>query len=257
MATTHEGCLAMQKASKRAGRVILYGLQLRYAARYGDLVRAVRSGRIGAPRYISLLEYRGDWNNLDVWLYREPKSGRELNWRYSQAASGGTLNEKCCHYFDILNWIAGGVPERISCGGGLNVYSGRETWDHASVHLEYPGGVKAVHSLCMCSAHRLDLQVIGTEGSLQLMADHMLLAKRGARDGEKLPLTPEVGHGERGPARGTETAVLRMYADFLQCVRDGKQPAVSAESAVAASKMAFLSERSAAQRREVAWDALG
>jgi len=255
LATTLRSAEAVRKAAEGAKQTVLFGLQLRYAHRYGDLVKTVRSGRIGTPKYVSLIEFRGDWNRNNVWLYRDPKTGKEMNWRFSQAASGGTLNEKYCHYFDIVNWIMGSVPRRILATGGLNHYPMRETWDHATVSLEYPGGARASHELCMYGPHRLELQVIGDDGSLRVMEDHLLLEKTGAGVGEKIPLTPEVGHGERGPAgRAIESAVVRMYADFLESVKTGKKPSVTPEIAAASSKLAFLSERSAFLGRAVGWD---
>lgn len=149
MATTSRDCEEMRAAAERSDRVLLLGLQLRYASRYRELQALVEGGRIGRPRYMSFVELRGDWNNSNVWLYRDPASGREMNWRFSQTASGGALNEKVCHYFDILNWLAGAAPERVSAQGGLNCYSGRETWDHATTSLSTrAGSAHAIRSAC-------------------------------------------------------------------------------------------------------------
>lgn len=253
MATSWKDCQAMKQAAAASRKVVLYGLQLRYSNRFGDLQKIVRSGRVGAPKFLTHTEFRGDWNNNNVWQYVEPKSGRRMNWRYSQAASGGTLNEKDCHYFDILNWLVGALPKRITARGGLAFYKDRETWDNAGVTLDYPGGVRAVHSLSLFAPNRFDLEVIGETGSLQLMPDHVLCEQRGAPP-EKIPLTPEVGHGVRGPAAGVETAVVRMYEDFAACVRTGQSPRVDVDTVMASSKIAFLAERSAALNRTVDWN---
>lgn len=259
MATTLEDGRAMQRAGDASNRVVHYAMQLRYAHRYQELRRMIEAGKIGAPKYLLLAEFRGDWNNRDVWQYTDPKSGRTMNWRYSQVASGGTLNEKCCHYFDILNWMMGGVPQRITGEGGQSVYRDRETWDHANVSLEYPNGAKASLGLCMFGPHRLDLQIIGEEGSLHLPTQNseVLFQKRGARDAEEIKLTQEIGHGERGPQKGIETAVLRMYEDFSASVRDGKKPFVDAAKALASCQVAFRAQESNARQGEVAWDATG
>jgi predicted dehydrogenase len=256
MATSLDGCRMMRRVIDGSDRVVLFGLQLRYAGRYRDLYQQIKAGKIGRPRFLSLLEYRGDWNDTNVWQYKDPRSGKEMNWRFSQAATGGTLNEKACHFLDLLNWMAGGLPERISCQGGVNVYRGRETWDHATVHLTYPGDMKAVHAMCLYGPPRVDLQIIGEEGSLQLLPEHILFQKRGARDAEQIALTPEVGHVERqmGQSSTLETAVLRMYEDFLDCVKRKKKPVVTPDLALIASKMAFLAERSSQRQRELPWE---
>ena len=64
-------------------------------------------GKIGKPKYIVQNCSRGDWNlSPNVWQYADPKlaGGKPRNWRFSHAASGGTLNEFSCHYFDLLHW---------------------------------------------------------------------------------------------------------------------------------------------------------
>ena len=56
---------------------------------------------------------RGDWNrSKNVWQYADPKlaDGKPRNWRFSYAATGGTLNEFSVHYLDLLHWYAGGLP---------------------------------------------------------------------------------------------------------------------------------------------------
>ncbi len=256
MATTWEECLAMKKAEDDSERVVMYGLQLRYSRRYRQLREIIQSGKIGAPQYVLLPEYRGDWNRGNVWRYTDPVTGKQMNWRFSQVASGGTLNEKMCHYFDIINWMLDDVPTRIYGNGGITHYEdGRETWDHASVHLEYRNGVKALVSLCMFGPKRLDPQIIGEEGSLLLLKECVLFQGTGpnAKKQEEISLTKEVGHGQKG----TETAVLEMYQDFRDCVKNGRKPHVDAEKAMPSSKIAWLAELSAERHAETAWDELG
>jgi hypothetical protein len=101
----------------------------------------------------------------------------------------------------------------------------------------------------------VDFQVIGEEGSLQLLPEHMLFQKRGTRDAEQIALTPEVAHMERGMGQGAlETAVLRMYEDFLDSVKRKRKPLVTPDLALIASKMAFLAELSSQKQRDLPWE---
>ncbi len=256
LATSHQESLELQKLSDASPQIIQYGLQLRYSSRFAELKRLVQSGRVGVPKYFHIAEFRGDWNNKNVWLYTDPKTGRKINWRYSQKASGGTLNEKCCHYFDILNWLADDVPRTVFCHGGNSIYTDRETWDNASLTLQYTNDLQATFGLCMFGPNRLDLQVIGTEGSLAVAAEEatILWHRRNNRNGEKLPIPAEIGHGQGG--RGNETAVLRLYEDFRDNIHAGRQPIFDTRAAVNASKVAFLGELSHTEKATVAWDQL-
>ena len=253
MAVSYDQCKAMKRAGEeRPSQVVLYTMQLRYSQRWSELRKAIEAGKIGRPRYAIFAEHRGDWAGGDVWKYQEPRTGKAINWRYSHAATGGTLNEKVCHYFDILNWMADAVPQRVLCSGGINVYNdGRDTWDHASTTMDYPGGFRAIHGLCMYAPNRLDLQIVGDEASIHVMSDHLLLHARKGKP-EPLALPQEVLHGQR--RAGQETAVLRMYQDFLDCVQNNKQPWMDADKAMASSKIAWLGELSSEKQKAVQWE---
>ena len=205
MAASFEECKAMQKAIAGSSQVVLFSMQLRYSPHYQALRQAIEAGRIGRPKYALMAEFRGDWNNKDVWLYKHPKTGVSMNWRFSHAASGGTLSEKVCHYFDILAWMLGENPASVQCEGGIAQYhDGRDTWDYATTVLRYPSGATATHSLCMFGPHRMDLQIIGEEGSIKSSNEspNLLLEARGRHEELKPP--EETRHGERGPAAGQE-----------------------------------------------------
>jgi predicted dehydrogenase len=256
MAVSVEECKAMKEAAaQRPDQVVLYTMQLHYSPRFAVMRKCIDEGKIGKPKHMLFAEYRGDWNRGDVWQYDDPKQGK-VNWRFSQAASGGTLNEKVCHYFDILHWMAGGLPQRVSCRGGISVYKdGRDTWDHATTTLTYADGLQATHDLCMFGPKRLDLEVIGDEGSL-FMDEKGLTLKKGKTQ-EAIELPDEIAHGERGQAKGQETAVLKMYQDFIDCVKNNKKPWMDADKAMASSKTAWLGELSNERKREVGWDDIG
>ena len=260
MAVSIDECRAMRAAQeKHPEQIVLYAMQLRYAGVWATLRKEIEKGTIGKPKHLLFAEFRGDWNSGDVWQYEDEKLGK-VNWRFSQRATGGTLNEKVCHYFDILHWMIGSTPQRVTCTGGTSHYrdGGRDTWDHATTTLTYADGVQATHSLCMFAPHRLDLQVIGDEASLSVSrsAEALMLQPRKGKP-QEIALPDEIRHGERGPSKGMETAVLRMYEDFLDCVRNEKKPWMDAEKAMASSQTAWLAELSNEKKQEVAWDALG
>jgi predicted dehydrogenase len=256
MAASIDECNAMKAAAEsKPDQVVLYTMQLHYSPRFMTLRKQIDDGKIGKVREMLLVESRGDWNLGDVWQYDDPKQGK-VNWRFSHAASGGTLSEKVCHYFDILHWMAGGLPQRVSCTGGIAKYKdGRDTWDHATTILSYADDVTATHNLCMFGPKRLELQIVGTEATL-FINDEGLFLESGKKGKESIELPSEIAHGERGPKKGQETAVLRMYENFIDCVKNKKKPWMDADKALASSKTAWLGELSSAQKREVKWEEL-
>ena len=256
MAISFDECKAMKAAADKSDRVVLYSMQLRYSTRWNAFRQAIEQGKIGRPLLATMLEFRGDWNRGDVWQYDDPRLGK-VNWRFSHAASGGTLSEKVCHYFDILHWMMGENPKSIACEGGIAKYKdGRDTWDHATTTMTYANGCRATHTLCMFAPNRLDLQIIGEEGSLLVEREDsgIVLQSKGKR--ETITPPPEIAHGERGPAKGQETAVVLMYQDFLDCVKNRKKPRMDADKAMASCKTAWLGELSNETKKEVTWDAI-
>ena len=79
-------------------------MQYRYRS-YQLALSAISNGDVGSVEMISFCEYRPaflpkvkEWNKFAVY-------------------SGGTLVEKCCHYFDLMNRIAASLPARVFTGG--------------------------------------------------------------------------------------------------------------------------------------------
>lgn len=248
---------AMLRMTTTDKQVLMFGMQYRNNPKPRKIAEIIAAGDIGKPRYIVQSCSRGDWNlSPNVWQYADPKlGGKPRNWRFSHAASGGTLNEFSCHYLDLLHWHAGGLPERVSCDGGIAVYKdGRDTWDYASVTMTYPGGVTAVHTLSMFGPGRNDTTIMGDEGSIEAVGE-MFRLTRNAKAGGKgkriqdIVLPQPTGHS-------ADRATLGLYEDFLACVKTGKKPEASTDRAVAASRTCWVAELAAQRKAEVAWSDL-
>jgi predicted dehydrogenase len=257
---TPSDAMIMKQAAESARTVVMFGMQYRNSPTNQKILEILASGRIGKPRYLIQNCSRGDWNTSpDVWQYADPAlGGKPMNWRYSHTASGGTLNEFDCHYFDLLHWFAGALPETASCEGGISYYhDGRDTWDHASVTLQYPDSVTAVHTLCLFGPGRSDLTIMGDEGSLQTTQDGLRVTNPGKAGPPKTKARTEQVAITPGPRRSADDATLGLYEDFLACVKTGKKPEASPARAVAASRTCWLAELANTRKAQVKWDDLG
>jgi len=132
------------------------------------LVEEVHGGAVGAVQMVSIREHRfpfltkvGDWN------------------RFTRN-TGGTLVEKCCHYFDLMNLIVGQRPVSVMASGGQNVnhldeyYDGERSdiLDNAFVIVEYPDNVRAMLDLCMfaeATRNQEQLSVVGDTGKVEAL----------------------------------------------------------------------------------------
>jgi predicted dehydrogenase len=250
----------MQKAADSARTVVMFGMQYRHNPKQAKIRELIEAGKIGKPRYIVQNSSRGDWNlSEDVWKYADPKlfNGEPHNWRFSHAASGGTLNEFSCHYLDLIHWYAGGVPTAVFGDGGIAVHKdGRDTWDWASVTMTYPNDVKAVHTLSLFGTGRGDVTVMGEDGSIVMAGDTFQLVAAPRRKGKATGSREEDIELEavKRKSNGADAAVLALYDDFVQCIKTGKKPDAGAARAIAASRTCWLAELSATKRSEVKWD---
>jgi len=99
----------IRAAEKESGNPLVMGFTRRFEQKWLDIAELIQSGVIGDVKMIlhrAVVPYH---NIFQSYM-------RQLDW------SGGALAEKVSHLFDVLNWYAGGLPERVSSFGGRLVY---------------------------------------------------------------------------------------------------------------------------------------
>lgn len=166
LCTTVPDCLEVLDAALDRRALIWVGLEYRYMPPVARLVRGVRDGEVGDVRMLAIREHRfpflrkvGDWNRFN-------------------RNTGGTLVEKCCHFFDLMNLIIGDRPVRVMASGAQDVnhleerYNGEtpDILDNAFVLVEYAGGARAMLDLCMfaeASRYSEEISVVGEAGKLE------------------------------------------------------------------------------------------
>ena len=138
----------------------------------------------------------GDPLMVQITEHRAPFLHKVNQWNKFSEYSGGTLVEKCCHYFDLFNLCAGpeGQATRVYASGGMAVnfkdfeFRGKKSdiIDHAFVTVEYSSGMRACLNLCMFSygAGAAEEMIInGTEGRIKAVdvpREHLSVWRKGA-----------------------------------------------------------------------------
>jgi len=130
------------------------------------LLERIRSGVHGATRQFSVREHRfpflakvGDWNRFNK-------------------NTGGTLVEKCCHFFDLMRLQSQSEAVRVFASGGIDVnhlderYEGQapDILDNAFVIVDFANGQRAMLELCMFaegSRFQEELCAVGDRGKLE------------------------------------------------------------------------------------------
>ncbi len=165
LCTTMEDTREIVSAMKNRKAPVWVAMEYRYMPPTSRLIKEIQSGRIGNLQMLSIQEHRypflpkvGDWN------------------RFSEN-TGGTLVEKCCHYFDLMCLITGANPTRIFASGGCDVnhldehYEGRtpDIIDNALAIVDFDNGMRCSMDLCMFAEGSDPQEVItavGDDGKL-------------------------------------------------------------------------------------------
>ena len=153
------------KAEGRAAPVWV-AMEYRYMPPVQRLLAELRAGTLGTPRMMTIREHRfpflekvGDWN------------------RFNQR-TGGTLVEKCCHFWDLMRLALESDPVRVYASGAADVnhrderYEGRvpDIIDNAFVVVDFENGTRAMLDLCMFAEGSWWQEVISVTGDVAEMA---------------------------------------------------------------------------------------
>ena len=100
LCTTVADCKrVIEKAKDRCK--IWVGLEYRYIPAIAELIQNVSTGVIGPIRMVAIREHRF------------PFLEKVGNWNRFNENTGGTLVEKCCHFFDLMRLISGSNPFQV------------------------------------------------------------------------------------------------------------------------------------------------
>ena len=121
------------------------GMEYRFMPPVSRFIADVHEGKIGILRRLALHEHRfpfltkvGDWNRFN-------------------RNTGGTMVEKCCHFFDLMTCIVQANPVSVFCSGAADVnhlderYDGQvpDIIDNSYTIVDFDNGVRAMLDLCM------------------------------------------------------------------------------------------------------------
>jgi predicted dehydrogenase len=164
-----DGIEMIERAKEREkhGKGIVWVAQeYRYMPPVAEMIRIAHEGGVGTLHQVAIREHR------------EPFYPKVGDWNRFSANTGGTLVEKCCHYFNLMDFILKEKPLRVFASGGQRVnhldekYDGKtpDILDSAYVIVEYPSGARASLDLCMFAENSIDnehVTIVGAEGKLE------------------------------------------------------------------------------------------
>jgi len=225
MCTTVEECRKLVAASADYPSPIWVGLEYRYMAPIERLVEEVAAGTVGDVKMIAIREHRFPFL---------PKVG---DWNRFSANTGGTMVEKCCHFFDLMNVLAGSRPTRVFASGAQDVnhldefYEGRRSdiLDNALVIIDYDSGVRASLDLCMfadASQNQEEVSVVGDQGKVEAHVPDDVL-RIGLRSRDHLGSVETINVESPAPFAGLHHGSSYVeHQHFLDVIINGGSPEV-------------------------------
>lgn len=265
LCTTVADALAVRDAARRHSGVVWVGLEYRYMPPVRAWLDEIESGSAGRLHMVSIREHRF------------PFLVKVGNWNRFTANTGGTLVEKCCHFFDLMRLATQQRPVRVFASGGQAVnhlnesYDGRtpDVLDHAFVTVEFDGGIRALLDLCMFaegSRYEQELVAVGDAGKVEVGVPGFMEVARGrpptlavGSRGDGWPVSErEPGGDDRIRHTGAHHGASYLeHVAFADAIRSGARPSVGVDDGVWSVAMGVAAHRSIDEGRPVDLDELG
>lgn len=168
IATTIEDARWIAARAAQTDRVFWTAMEYRFMPPAAEFIDEIHAGRIGKLQMLSIREHRfpflpkvGDWN------------------RFSRN-TGGTMVEKCCHFFDLMRLITRAEPVRVYCSGAMDVnhldeaYDGErpDIIDNSYTTVDFDNGVRAMLDLSMFAdgaENQEEIAAVGDKARLEVL----------------------------------------------------------------------------------------
>jgi predicted dehydrogenase len=270
MAFTVDHAKRMRDAYQKAGGklVVQIGHQSCSSGMVTDAQNFLASGRVGKVTAIEAHMYRNTPHGKPQWsrpVYpdmtpenilwksflgeapqRDFDANRYVNWRFFWDYSGGNVYENMCHqlsfWYRAMNLQ---IPKEVTMTGGVYLWKdGREVPDTMNVSMEHPEEILFSWSSGFGNNHLGSSEdVLGTDGTISKSQTLRYTPQKVNRPDDKesigITATPKQAHMQ----------------NFLDCVREGKEPSCPFDVGFRVSIACRMAVESYRQGRTMRWDA--
>jgi myo-inositol 2-dehydrogenase / D-chiro-inositol 1-dehydrogenase len=257
-----DGVEMIERAKNRKG-IVWVAQEYRYMPPLAEMIRIAHDGGVGRLHQVAIREHR------------EPFYPKVGDWNRFSANTGGTLVEKCCHYFNLMDFILKEKPLRVFASGGQRVnhldeqYGGKtpDILDSAYVIVEYPSGARASLDLCMFAENSIDnehVTIVGDQGKLESLLPSGVLRYGRREDWGRRAVWGQPSGTAKGVAvrqiRDTNIKYLGQHFGasyiehqrFAHAVRSGLPPEIPLEEGLRAVATGLAAHKSIDEGRVVA-----
>jgi predicted dehydrogenase len=249
LCTTLDDTQEVMQAVGHHKLIFQVGMEYRFKPALADMITRIDRGDIGQVHMLSIREHRF------------PFLSKVADWNRFNTNTGGTLVEKCCHFFDLMRRIIGSEPTGVIASGGQNVnhldelYQGKtpDIWDNAYVVFDFANGARAMLDLCMFAEgarHSEELCAMGDKAQVECLLPQNIVT-HGHRDTwevDEYPIHVPQDILEAGYHSG---ATYHQNKAFLDAVRGEADVIVNALDGHRAVAMGVAAQMAAKEKRRV------
>ena len=256
LCTTVEDCKEFASLTENYPGVIWTAMEYRYMPPVKKMIEEIHNKTIGDLYMLSIKEHRfpflhkvDDWNRFAI-------------------NTGGTLVEKCCHFFDLMRLIAQSEPLKVYASGNQDVnhldeeYDGKvpDMLDNAFVIVDFENGVRALLDLCMFaenSEYQEELCAVGSIGKIEtevpsnesgIANSDLRIGLRENNSTTKETIAVDAKILEAGHHHGS---TYYEHQSFIKAIRNNTQPEVSLNDGLIAVAIGEAAEISIKEGRVV------
>lgn len=249
LCTTLDDCreIADLVATRPPEQVIWMGLEYRYMPPLQRLMAEIDAGTTGNVRMVAIREHRF------------PFLVKVDNWNRFSKNTGGTLVEKCCHFFDLMMQATRSRPVRVMASGAQDVNHLDETYggeqsdilDNAYVIVEFENGSRGMLDLCMfaeASKNEREIVVVGDKAKLEAL-DTESLVRIGKRTDDIVSginaVTEEPVTDDNIKHQGLHHGASYLeHVDFAEAIRAGRPADVTVLDGLWSAAVGFAAHQS-------------
>lgn len=223
-------------------------------------------------RFIEMAEEAtGGVRMLTIREHRFPFLEKVNDWNRLNKYSGGTLVEKCCHFFDLMRLITQSEPTQVMASGAQmvnhldEVYDGERSdiWDAAYAIFNFANGAKSMLELSMFaegSEFQEHISAVGPKGKIECFIPgpaRFWPSHLGAPPEPRLVISPREPSGPTTIEVGVDAKILAagdhhgstfyQHQGFQRVVLGEQEPEVSLADGWRAVQMGMAAQQSSEQ----------
>jgi myo-inositol 2-dehydrogenase/D-chiro-inositol 1-dehydrogenase len=259
VATTIEDARWIVERAAQSPGLFWTAMEYRFMPPAAEFVRQVQGGRTGKLQMLSIREHRF------------PFLVKVCDWNRFSENTGGTMVEKCCHFFDLMRLIIGSEAVRVYCSGAMDVnhldesYEGRtpDIIDNSYTTVDFANGVRAMLDLSMFAEgaeNQEEITAVGDKARLDCLipTGDLVFSPRTGFMQPKAVTRAHIAVDAQALNAGTHHgATFYQHQKFYSALVDNAPVEVTATDGLMAVAIGTAAEISAREHRVVEMSELG